>query len=144
MARSNAEDDFLGTLTGTNMTYLAPERMNFEPAGKTSDIWAFGCLACVSTASLCREWCGRYSHLHACVCLACSYEICSGKRPWLQMKSMSDIIRGVPRRHHPLIVPLLKATLQRNSKHRSSARQILKCVACRRQLDAVALLTLSR
>ena len=68
VARSNAEDDFLGTLTGTNMTYLAPERMNFEPAGKTSDIWAFGCLACVSAASPCNEWRGRYAtHMHACV-----------------------------------------------------------------------------
>lgn len=95
------EDDFLATLTGTNMTYLAPERLNFESAATTSDVWAFGCLA---------------------------YEICTGKRPWLQLKTMDEIIRGVPRRHHPLIVPLLKHTLQRNPARRSSAKQILRCV----------------
>jgi len=94
-------DEFLSTLTGTNMTYLAPERLNFAPAAKTSDIWAFGCLM---------------------------YEICTGKRPWLQLKKMDDIIRAVPKSHHPLLVPLLKRTLQQKPRHRATSRQILKYV----------------
>lgn len=66
-ATSDDADEFLAILTGSNITYLAPERLNFAPSSKACDMWSYGCLV---------------------------YFMCSGKLPWLQMKTMKEV-RGV-------------------------------------------------
>lgn len=63
-ATSDDADEFLAILTGSNITYLAPERLNFAPSSKACDMWSYGCLV---------------------------YFMCSGKLPWLQMKTMKEV-----------------------------------------------------